>query len=69
MDPINPSFPEPYTFCNCGKKGCPSLRHTTEGIVIEAPNAEVVSTDDSKGVPFTREQAVELRELLQSRGF
>lgn len=69
MDPTNPEFPEPYTFCKCGKTGCPSLQQTSDGVVIQAPDAELVTSAGKTGVPFTREQATELRELLQKLGF
>jgi hypothetical protein len=69
MDPLNPEFPKPYTFCNCGKKKCPTLRQTAEGIVLEAPLAEIVSTEGSAGVLFSPEQARELRLELEKRGF
>jgi hypothetical protein len=69
MDPLNPSFPEPYTFCKCGKRGCPTLRQTAEGVVLEAPLAEIVATEGSAGVLFDPEQARELREKLQELGY
>lgn len=69
MDPLNPSPPETYTFCNCGKRGCPSLRVVDDGVVIQAPFAEIVTTETNSGICFSPEQARELRERLEKLGF
>lgn len=69
MDPLNPEPPETYTFCKCGKRGCPALRRAGDSVVIEAPFAEIVTTETSSGVVFSPEQATELRQLLEKLGF
>lgn len=67
MDQPEDDFPSPYTFCNCGKKGCPTASDTPDGVLLEAPSAELVATDGGVGVPFTHEQARDLLKYLKKR--
>lgn len=58
-------FPDEYT-CNCGgRKNCPTVRLEPDGsVVIFEPN-----TPRKDVQVFSREQARELRQWLESKGF
>lgn len=67
MDAETPT--DRFTFCNCGKKGCPSAVFVDGGVRLEAPTSELVTTSDGQGVFLDADAARELRRLLEERGF
>lgn len=61
---------ETHTFC-CGGKKCPAIRREGDGIVIsdEAANVPTLTVAAAAEIPFTAEQARELKAKLEEYGF
>ena len=76
-DPTVPSterpsgLPDPYTFCNCGRAGCPSIATDPDGNLVISEDLERMTEPSAgrSGVVFQPEQARELFSWLKQHGF
>ncbi len=65
-------LPDPFSFCNCGKKGCPGIRTVNGGadVAIDEAALDMVGlATERPAIVFTREQATELRRWLEQHGY
>lgn len=69
--PMGPQ--DPYSFCGCGKKNCPSIRSSADGsgsVIIDDDVADIVGFSTGRpGIVFTREQASKLLSWLRDSGY
>lgn len=65
-DDTEDHLPDPYSFCgNCGKKHCPGVRTTAEGlVVIDEDVADALKAGNRVGIAFDRERATDLWRWL-----
>lgn len=76
-EPTTPSterpagLPDPYTFCSCGRTGCPGISTDSEGNVVvnEDAVAFIDVGEDRRGIVFKPDQARELKIWLEQHGF
>ena len=76
-EPTTPSterpsgLPDPYTFCNCGRAGCPSIATDLEGnlVISEDMHHLIAVSGERSGIVFSPEDARKLFTWLNEHGY